>query len=166
MPVVVGVGITGVEPVIDALVAQLTAHLPAKLVALEAQYGGAIALPAPNSIVFGERAIMAGWPWVELYPVGSDIEHDNVRYLDVIHEVALGIFTSDADEEVLTRKLLRYTRAIAETLADRRSALATAGIGVRLDGRWDYSPTRVAERNLYDRDAFISIRARTREVRT
>lgn len=166
MPVVIGLGLTGIEPVIDAIIGQLTAHLPAKLDALEAEYGGSITLDAPGRIVFGERAIMAGVPWVELYPVGSDVEHDSVRFLDMIHEVALGIFTADADEEILTRKLLRYTRAIAETLADRRAALATAGMGIRLDGRWDYSPTRVAERNLYDRDAFISIKARTREVRT
>lgn len=166
MPVAIGTGITGIEPVIDELVKQLKAHLPAKLDALELEYGGAIALDAPSNIVFGERAIMAGWPWVELYPVASEVEHDNTKFLDLVHQVAVGIFTSDADEEVLTRKLLRYTRAIAETLMARRAALATAGIGLRLDGRWDYSPTRVGERNVYDRDAFITVRARTREVRT
>jgi hypothetical protein len=174
MPVVIGVGLTGVEPVIDTIIGELRAYLPARLAALQAEYGNtvvdgrpqAIPLIEPANIVFGERATMSGHPWVELYPVGSDIEDDNVRFIDVVHEIALGIFTSDADEEILTRKLLRYTRGIAETMMARRSAIATLGAGIRLIGRWDYSPTRVAERNVYDRDAFITVRARTRENRT
>lgn len=174
MPVVIGVGLTGIEPVIDTIIGELRAYLPARLAALEGEFGAtpidgkptAIPLIEPSKIVFGERAIMVGHPWVELYPVGSDVEDDNVRFIDVVHEIALGVFTSDADEEILTRKLLRYTRGIAETLMARRGAIATLGAGLRLIGRWDYSPTRVAERNVYDRDAFITVRARTRENRT
>jgi hypothetical protein len=161
-------GFTGLEPIIDKVLVELAANLPAKLAALEAALTPALTLTAPAAAeyTFGERQIHTTYPAIEVFPVTSPVDLDSNDTLIVRNHVGIAIFVRHADAGSLTRLLLRYARAVLEVLADRRAAHAFDPVGVDLNDQvLDWSPTRVAERTLLERDVMFAVRATSPESR-
>lgn len=162
-------GYTGVEPIIDLILVELKANLPAKLTALAALLTPALALPAPvvAEYTFGEKQIHTTYPAIEVFPVTSPVDLDSTDTLIIRHNVGIAIFVRDSSEENLTRKITRYARAVLETLMDRRAAQAFGTVGIDLNEQTlDWSPARVADRAILERDVMFAIRASKADSRT
>lgn len=154
-------GYTGLEPIIDKLLTEISTNLPAELVTRAALLP-ALAMPAPAAAeyTFGERQIHTTYPAVEIFPVTTPIEKDNNESLTLWHNVGLAVFVRDTNEGNLTRLLLRYADAVIQVISNRRSAGAFSGL-FSLDFNaqvLDWSPTRVASRALLERDVMFAIR--------
>ncbi len=135
-------GFLGLEPVLDLLRAELTAHLPAKLAALEASLAPAMELRAVSEIAIGERANFTDYPAIALGPMWTDVLEDlGQTRLVQGHRATLVLHVTAALEEDLTRLLLRYVRATSEVLAERRDAGAFGRFRLTFDRkRWSYDP--------------------------
>lgn len=154
-------GYTGLEPIIDKLLTEISTNLPAELVT-RAALAPVLPMPAPAAAeyTFGERQIHTTYPAIEIFPVTTPIEKDNNESLTLWHNVGLAVFVRDANEGNLTRLLLRYADAVIQVISNRRSAGAFAGL-FSLDFNaqvLDWSPTRVASRALLERDVMFAIR--------
>jgi hypothetical protein len=163
------VGYTGIEPIIDLILVELKANLPAKLTALAGSLTPTLALPAPIAAeyTFGERQLHTTYPAIEVFPVTSPVDLDSTDTLIIRHNVGFAIFVRDASEQNLTRKLTRYARAVLETLMDRRAAQAFGTVGLDLnDQTLDWSPVRIADRALFERDVMFAVRASKADSRT
>lgn len=135
-------GFTGLEPILDKVAAVLTAHLPAKLDALEVG-PPVVVLPDVSVVAFGERETFAAYPAIALGPASTSPQSDTGRTrLTQLHEGHVLVYVTDVDEEKLARLQLRYMRAVAEVLAERRDA---GDFPFRLyfeERRWTYGPQR------------------------
>jgi hypothetical protein len=122
----------------------------------------ALVMPAPAAAeyTFGERQIHKSYPAIEIFPVTSPIDKDNNESLTLWHNVGIAIFVRSPLEENLTRLLLRYTDAVLQVLSNRRSAGAfNALFSLDLNTQvLDWSPARVLERSLLERDVMFAVR--------
>lgn len=160
-------GYTLPEPAIDKVIAQLTGSLPAKITALAPTFAPALAMRQIAEMTLGERLAHKGFPAIEVIPIESPILLDNNQAMTWRHELAIAIFVRDAKEDNLSRLLLRYARCVIETLADRRDAKAFAPWDFDMnESTLDWSPTRVAEGQQYERDVTFPIRMTIAEQRT
>lgn len=158
--------LTGIEPVIDELIAYLRANLAARVVAVAAE-APVLTMPAPEAadFYFGGRQTYPKYPAIALVPAPSVIKHDRTDRMAIDHTVALGIYVTDPDEETLTRLLLRYARAVMEVIVSGRIAKAFS-FQPDFEGQTvDPSPVRVADDALFERDLSLAIRCWKEEVR-
>lgn len=135
----------GIEPIVDELITQLKANLPAKIVALQPTFAPVLPMPAVAEYKFGEHGLddvgLKGFPALVFVGGSTDIDQDNARWQDYLHDVEIWTVVSDAVEENLDRLAKRYTRCIVETLCDLRAAGAFS-FGLRFAGRRiEYAPT-------------------------
>jgi hypothetical protein len=160
---------SGLEPIIDKLLTELAANLPAEIVTRAALLP-VLPMPAPAAAeyTFGERQIHTTYPAVEIFPVTTPIDKDNNESLTLWHNVGIAIFARAPKEENLTRLLLRYADAVIQVIANRRAAGAFNGL-FSLDMNeqtLDWSPTRVAQRTLLERDVMFAVRCMKTESRS
>jgi hypothetical protein len=152
---------SGLEPIIDKLLAEISANLAAELVTRAALLP-VLPMPAPVAaeFTFGEKQIHTTYPAIEVFPVTTPIDKDNNESLTLWHNVGIGIFVRNAKEDVLTRLMLRYADAVIQVIANRRAAGAFNGLFSldMNDQTLDWSPARVAERTLLERDVMFAVR--------
>lgn len=115
------------EGLVDEIQDVLADNLPAKLTALEAAYADGISLPAPGYGI-GEKALasLSGVAWcyilADRWTVPGAGQWRTGAYVDAQHECRVGLWTFDADEQRLRRRLYRYARALFEVLDAAQSA--------------------------------------------
>lgn len=158
--------LTGVETVIDEVVTYLKANLPARCAAIAAG-PPVLTLPAPDNAnyFFGDRQLIPGYPAVVVAPRPSEIENDRKDRMDFDHVIAVQVFVTDADEELLTRKLLRYTRAVLEVLVDGRIANAFTFTLDLEEQVMDPSSASGPENDLFERSLVLTVQCWKEEVR-
>lgn len=159
--------LTGMEPILDKLKTELSTYLPARIVT-EAALAPVLTMPAPGDYFFDDRQEMPTLspdsPIVVVAPRTTDPQFEKLRTFNDMHRVSVGIYVMHADEETLSRLLLRYVEAISKTLLDRADA-DTLGFELLFDEPWGYSPQRVADLDLFQRDASLPIGCWISEVR-
>lgn len=127
---------TGIEAVLNALQSKLTAGLPAKLAAIQAECADGISLDVPAGISISTRAEIPGWPWLMVLPDSSVPEHDPGQYMTRQHWVWVVSWCQDFDESTLALKLIRTQRAATEVLVvGRRPGALGDSSGYSLN--WD-----------------------------
>lgn len=102
-----------IEAAIDQLIAKLTADLPAKVAAVNAEAADAYSIAVPAGISFGARS-ETPYPWVMVYPEGSDQPTDASGRIHWQHRIRVVTWLDDGDEEALVRRLIRLGRAVRE----------------------------------------------------
>lgn len=113
--------LTMIEPVADAVLAELQNYLPAKITALQPTFTPVLPMPAPVDYVFGENInFIKGYPAVQLLQLRTRIQHEDRRWQDHAHYIEVGVFVAESNEENLARLLDRYARCLIETLHERR----------------------------------------------
>lgn len=152
----------GVEPVMEELRAQLQAHLPAKILALQPTFNPVLPMPPPTAYVFGEREVFSeGLPVVQLLARPTDVRNENLRWQDHEHVLDVACFVSDVVEENVQRLLFRYARCLLEVLVERRKTDAFS-LDLKLrGGEIDYSPIVMRDAQ-YVRAVFIPVAAARR----
>lgn len=158
--------LTGIETVMDELIAYLKTNLPARVTALAAESPTLTLLQVNNgNYHFGEKPDVAGYPALAFLPQRSGIDNDRKDRMSFRHGVGIQVLAQESELPTLTRMLLRYTRAIAEVLVSGRIADAFT-FTVDFSGEtWEYSPARVADNALFQRDALLPVVCWKEEVR-
>lgn len=152
----------GIEPVMEELRAQLQAHLPAKIAALQPTFVPVLPMPAPTAYVFGEREVFhEGLPVVQLLARPTEVRNEDLRWQDHRHVLDVACLVSDVLEEQVQRLLFRYARCILEVLVERRKAGAFS-LDLSLRAREiDYSPIVLRDAQ-FVRAVFIPVAAARR----
>lgn len=124
--------LVGIEAVIDAMQAKLQTDLPAKVVALNAEYDDAYALTdiAASSWYDAVPDLLAAsfeYPAVVLLDESDRAEaaQSNADLYVVRYQVVVDVLVRGQDATELTRKLWRYERAVKEILVARHSLAPT-----------------------------------------
>lgn len=131
----------GIELTADALVDKLSSGMAAKCDALNTEYNDGRTLDHPAAVVLGPRSDTPAYPFLMVVPGAEPITDDRGSMVTYAHDIDVYCDVVDQDEENLTRKTLRYARAIREVvLANRRPGAAGAAAGYGLAYlRTDYS---------------------------
>jgi len=160
--------ITMIEPVAAAILAELQAHLPAKITALQPTFAPVLPMPAPVEYAFGDSDFIMGFPVVTIDPrkIRTLSEDLAGRWQHHSKQLEVGIFVADVARETLARLLDRYARCVIEVLLERRKAGAFVQSGRQFDLVWkneeiDYGSTFPQE-GQYVRALFIPMRAERR----
>lgn len=154
----------GVEGIIDELKTELQANLPARVTALAAE-PPALTMPAITEYAFGDRTNFLAYPAIAIEGDESPVGMDAGQRLRFLHRLSIRLYVQQSDEENLRRLLFRYTRAVVETLIDRRNASAFTFL-LEFDGEsWRYSPVRGPELGLFARDARLPVVCKRTEMR-
>lgn len=150
--------LTGIETVVDELITQLRTYLPAQLVIAAAE-APALKMPAiPNEHYhFAEKPDQGAYPAIAFLPTRTPIPFERSGKFEMRHIVVIQPFVEEGNLELLSRKLLRTTVAIARTLVDRRDAFTFTLRFNEADDGWDYSPARAVPGSLFRRDAFMPV---------
>ncbi len=110
------------EKVVDDLVTYLTAGMPAKLDALEAEYADSITLDDIKTYYIAEQKSIPEYPSLMVLGDATQPSDQGDAWLKARHAITLICLVEDQDETTLKRKLYRYARAVAElTLALRQT---------------------------------------------
>ena len=132
------------EPVVGALLTRLTDDLPAKIAELNS--GSGIDIEHPKAIydfVPGKRRLdSAGYPALGIQDLTTELIDGNFTGQ---HELGVLVYLADSEEDLLSRKIRRYVRAVASVVLEGH-ALPPVAYGVTL-GRINYGPTLNTEEN-------------------
>lgn len=164
-----------VEPVVDAVRAQLQAHLPAELRLLETDIGLAVnSLLDPVAYLYGSRTNYTDFPTIVVNPDPATVAWDFLGGQKRKYELmVICVFTS-SDEELLHRLSARYEAGITRTLIRRRSVspypfLSPDGVAIGIemtDKRIDYSDVYGNDTGLFLRAVGVGLTAVLQEVLT
>jgi hypothetical protein len=131
-----------IEDTLDALVAKLNTNLEAKITSINAAVTDGHTLDNPHAIEDHAVGELEAYPTVLVLPDESEPELDPGQYMIVWHRVQTVAFLESWDTEKLAKQVMRYLKAIKETLmVDRRPG--TAGGAGGWDIRWmrdEYGP--------------------------
>lgn len=160
--------ITMMEPIARAILAELEAHLPAKILALQLTFNPVLTMDAPVEYAFGDSDFVKGFPVVTVDAVRLRIREDDLRWQDHEKQLEVGLFVANVTRGDLLALLDRYGRCVVETLHDRRAAgsfIDSAGafdLGFR-DEDIEYGPTS-EQANQFVRALFVPMHATRRDV--
>jgi hypothetical protein len=106
-----------VEASIDKIVAKLQADLDAKIDDVNTEAGDAFALEhvPDDRICFGTRSEKP-YPFIAVMPGGEDEPLDASGRVIWENRITVALWLEDPDEEALARKLIRFARAVRETI--------------------------------------------------
>lgn len=120
------------EDTLDALVAKLTADLPAKIAAINTAVTDGHTLDNPHKITMHAVGELEGYPTIMVLPDESEETEDTGHYVLVQHRIQVIAFLQDWDTEALARKVLRFQKAIKEVLlSSRNPGNTTAGYTIK-----------------------------------
>lgn len=121
-------GLTGVQPIMDAITTKLQTDMPAKVAALNAEYADAYALADVAHASYIDHvvdpfALSCEWPAIVLLDGGDrrEPEESNFATHVMTYTVVVDILVRGQDADELTAKLRRYKRAVKEILSARHS---------------------------------------------
>lgn len=170
-----------VEAVVDTLMRILPAQIPDKLRQIEIETGDGIALRNPEDYLDFEPSNLgevSGQPWIAVLP-GDTIVHADTGYsgpgssgwMDAEHECGIMVYVQDEDQSRLTRRLMRYQRAIIEVVGanrvgvvDRDGLSAWAGISIHRTAMGNRFYPNNAEVNAFGDYCVIIVRATRSEA--
>ncbi len=118
------------EPLIAAMVARLTAELPAVIDAINVEMNDGLVLPYVAQVLdyVPTPTILNSFPTVAVQDGPSDFEDDVGWSATGLHDLVIVTFVCDADQQRLARSLRRYTRAVANVVMRARTAGGAWGI--------------------------------------
>ena len=126
------------EATLDALAAKLSADLPAKLAAINAEITDGFTLEDPNLITVGVRD-NHDYPIIFVIPEETETETDRAGGMIWRHRIRVCSFVAEWDETGLVRKVLRYQRAVREVCLSGRDPGTGGGFGINHE-RDEYGP--------------------------
>ena len=114
----------------QGVIDKLRAGLNAKIDTVNAEHSDGIAVErvSPEFVFFGVRAEFP-YPCVMVFPDDTSSMNDTGGRIQWEHRVVVMGFVADGDQENLQRKLLRFERAIRDTILNGRT-LVSGGFGV------------------------------------
>lgn len=127
---------TWIENTCDAMIAKLSAQLPAKIAVINGEVTDGFTIEEPTGISLGERAEPT-YPWITVSPSRTGPDLDTGERLVYAHSIDLISVYWDSDEDALVRKLLRFGRAVREVALDKRQPgieLGQGGWGLQFRG--------------------------------
>lgn len=158
--------LTGIETVVDELIAYLKTNLPARVTALAAETPALTLLQVNNgNYHFGDKPDVAGFPALAFLPQRTPVSDDRTDRMSLRHTVGIQVFAQESELPTLTRMLLRYVRAVTEVLVSGRIAKAFSFTLDFSGETWEYSPARVADNAMFLRDALLPVVCWKEEVR-
>lgn len=118
MTVTLGLG----EVVIDAIVAKLQAGLPARITAINAAAtdGLVLSTPANTDYYVGGAVLIPSAPAIIVAQAPTEGEHEGEGWHSFVWvaDFVVAVIDEDTDRTRLARRLMRLSRAVAETLWD------------------------------------------------
>jgi hypothetical protein len=155
------------EGLVDEVKAYLTANLPAKLDALDAEYRDGITLADVTAIYVGERTLetIDRYPAIFVLADQTVVETWQAAFVDARHRYQVGVIVLHQDTETLGRLVYRYIRAIWELLIEGQTSDALTYELVDEEVRFDFSPIRTGEGNTFTADANITAAGRKQETK-
>jgi len=122
------------EGLVDAVKTELSSSLPAKLDALDTEYGDGIVLDDPESYYIAEPSIESVHGTTAVLILADDWTAGPGDYsaggcLNPTHTLRVEIITTDSDAEQLKRRVYRYVRAILEVLDAAHATGGLSGFG-------------------------------------
>lgn len=118
------------EPLVEAMVALLTANLNTTITALNAAYGDSYTVPAAAQIlpfVPVPSTVMGGTPAIGVQETGSAFMNDIVTSVDGDHGYAVVAICQHPDQQTLATQLRRMAQAIAHTVQEDRLQINNLG---------------------------------------
>jgi hypothetical protein len=169
------------EAVVDTLMRVFEEQLPATLQQIESASHGEYRLRPPGAYLDYEPSGLGEIPaevWLALLPGDTIINADTgysgpggSGWMDATHEVGVMVHVQDTDPSVLTRRLLRYQRAIFQVIGanrvgvlDRDGADAWHGIAVVRTAMGNRFYPNNAEVNAYHDYCVVVVRAQRQEA--
>lgn len=133
-------GLQLIEPIIEALVARLTADLPAEIVVANADVSDTYTLEAPRSVLdfLPPPTFENQLPLVGVQDLGGRFEDDTGFTATGLYDIAVVVYLQDYDHQALVRKLRRYVRCLARVVLASRAVTPSWGLTLQ---RIDYGPT-------------------------
>jgi hypothetical protein len=121
----------GMEWTLDAMVAKLQTNLPAKITSINAEVtdGYTLDTPGDDDYSISVRADLQQYPFVMVLPMAAQPESDGGTRIEFVRRIQAISWISDYSEEALGRKLLRFQRAVFETIMALRNPGLTQGTG-------------------------------------
>lgn len=110
-----------IEATVDALVARLKANLPAKIDAVNATITDEYTLEYPTEVAIAAKAEPA-YPFIIVAPDSTTTSLDTGGRMFFDHRIRVTSWVSGWSEEGLARSLMRYQRAVRETILKERDA--------------------------------------------
>lgn len=108
------------EAVIDGVIAKLSAGMPARIAAINAETPDDWVLEPPAEYYFGGVSEIPAAPAAIIFQLPTDGEHEaeGPHSFVWIADIGVAIVEEDYDRQRLARKLLRQVKAVAEVLWD------------------------------------------------
>lgn len=132
-----------VEAAADALIAKLEQSLPPKIDDINAEAEDRFVVEYPTEIAFGPRSESA-YPFISVSPDTSEAPTDASGRILYDHRVRVVSWLQDSEEEGLSRKLIRFQRAVREVILVKRRPTENysgyGGYGLQHVGD-EYGPT-------------------------
>ena len=111
-----------VEDVVEKVIALLGAEMPAALAAIETEKSDGMTLEPVAKFYFGERFLdlvaATDKPVVTVSPESSEARNIQGGYSEDDETIVVTVILRGDKEEILTRKALRYARAVRNVLAE------------------------------------------------
>ena len=115
----------------DGVIEKLRAGLNARIDQINAEHSDPVAVErVPDEFVFFGVRSEFPYPCVMVFPDDTASENDHGLRIDWRHKIVVMGWAADGTEEALQRKLLRFERAIRDTILANRAADFTGGFGL------------------------------------
>jgi len=108
------------EGALDALVTKLQSGLSATIATVNSDSSDDHDIEVPADITVSTRAEIPAYPHVMVLPENSNPIQDLGQRILIAHTVRAVVWYQEWDEQALGRKLLRYLRALKDTLIANR----------------------------------------------